>query len=88
MRSLCLAARSGTIRMAKVYIGGNGKIIVNVLHVRWFHSKKTASKLSFVSCYREPSEQVFLFLGLLNHKLLECQRQCNTIDEKTKAWQA
>lgn len=53
MRSLCLAARSGTIGTAKVYIGGNGKITVKTLRVRGFHSKHIASKLSFVSCYRE-----------------------------------
>lgn len=87
MRSLCLAARSGTIRIAKVYIGGNGKITVNGLRVRWFHSKQIASKLSFISCNREPSEYV-LFLGLLNHKLLECQSHWNTIEKKTKAKQA
>lgn len=84
MRSLCLAARSRTIGTAKVYIGSNGKITVSMLHVRWFHSKQVASKPSFFSRYREPSEYIFLFLGFLNHKILESQRQRNTIEKKTE----
>lgn len=59
--------------MAKVYIGGKGKITVSTLHVRQLHSKQIISKLSSVSCYRQHPEEALLFLGLLNHKLLECQ---------------